>query len=409
MSRTLSALVVFTLAMLSAACENKVASSSAEEPDNTQPTAEAKPATQTTPTDQGTPPQPQRQRGRAIATETRPDHFPHRIWAACGFEARTHNYGWFAGEETDNIPSYPGNSHARRAEGPYKNHAARMVGINPVPGPRMGTNNFMYCRYYLKGTDKATFQHYSLSVSDNYHIRVSGLTEGQWSEVTLNFTRDARRNDGADKPFQKGERMDDLKIFLGKPGDGNDYEMIIDDVIFFSDEPGIEPETEPFPRRVLFLAAFDTGIDEKSLPVYYPGDFRIVRSGPGGSYWGVVRAPQAGEGETTKTLRLDMKPSRPAGPNTKLRFRVFLQNADAVTVTLHDKSAEKDIAVDVPVGKQGQWLTKYVTFSAAGKTADRKDLPVGNALDALRFTVPADATLYVDEVVLYDAYPDTPE
>ena len=44
-----------------------------------------------------------------------------------------------------------------------------------------------------------------VSVEDNNHIGVSGLTEGTWSEVTLNFTRDAARNDGSAKAFQKGE------------------------------------------------------------------------------------------------------------------------------------------------------------------------------------------------------------
>jgi hypothetical protein len=34
----------------------------------------------------------------------------------------------------------------------------------------------------------------------------------------------------------------------------------------------LPPEKEPFPNRVIFLAAFDTGPKEK----YWPGDFEIV-------------------------------------------------------------------------------------------------------------------------------------
>ena len=33
----------------------------------------------------------------------------------------------------------------------------------------------------------------------------------------MNFTRDAARNDGSKEAFVKGERMDDLKVFVGKP------------------------------------------------------------------------------------------------------------------------------------------------------------------------------------------------
>src|SRR5215213_6827628 len=132
--------------------------------------------------------------GTAAATETRPDHFPHRIWAACDFEAATPDYSWFGPKEAKNIPKYPGNATALGVkEKPYKDFSALMTGINPVPGPMMGALNKMYCRYYLKGATEATFQHFSLTVEDNNHIKVSGLTEGKWSEVTLDFTRDAAR------------------------------------------------------------------------------------------------------------------------------------------------------------------------------------------------------------------------
>ena len=52
--------------------------------------------------------------------------------------------------------------------------------------------------------------------NDNTHIIVSGLTEGRWAEVTMNFSRDGRRSDDTPGvPFKEGERMDDLKIFVG--------------------------------------------------------------------------------------------------------------------------------------------------------------------------------------------------
>src|SRR5688572_3461965 len=91
-----------------------------------------------------------------------PTNFPHRIWAACDFEERTPDYAWFGPAETNNIPKYPGNRTALGvSERPYKNFSAVMTGINPVPGPRMGKENWLFARYYLKGGTEATFQHFS--------------------------------------------------------------------------------------------------------------------------------------------------------------------------------------------------------------------------------------------------------
>src|SRR6185369_4379206 len=145
-------------------------------------------------------------RGTATAEIRRPATFPHRIWAACDFEGRTPDYGWFGLPDTNNVPRYPGNRTALRAgERPYQAVSAVMAGINPVPGPRMGKANGLFLRYFLTGGTQATFQHFSLTHEDNWHIVVDGLAQGRWDEVTLNFTRDARRNDGGPDPFGDGE------------------------------------------------------------------------------------------------------------------------------------------------------------------------------------------------------------
>src|SRR6516225_3995851 len=87
-----------------------------------------------------------RKRGRATVEVTRPKYFPHRIWAACDFEGQTPDYAWFGPAETKNIPIYPGNFTALGVkEKPYRNFSALMTGFNPVPGPRMGRENKMYC------------------------------------------------------------------------------------------------------------------------------------------------------------------------------------------------------------------------------------------------------------------------
>jgi hypothetical protein len=347
-----------------------------------------------------------KQRGIVKADGRRPRSFPHRIWAACDFEGRTPDYAWFGPPETNNIPRYPGNFTALGAKGkPYQKISAVMTGINPVPGPRMGKVNQLYLRYFLRGTTEATFQYFSLSREDNNHIRVTGLTEGNWSELTLNFTRDARRNDGSAEPFAEGERMDDFKVLVGKPGDGKDYQLLLDDIIFFADDPVLPAETEPFPNRVIFLAAFDTGEKEK----YWPGAFEIVEKGlPADSYWRVAKAVPRKDGKGL-WARLKIEPPRPVGAHTKLRFRYHLTGASAIMVQVFDATDADNRHINLRGLKKGAWHTVYVDFTKDGKRNDGKDTPfaAGHKVDDLFFFVePAGSgptQLLIDEVVLYDA------
>jgi hypothetical protein len=353
-------------------------------------------------------PRQPRRRGLAAAEHGRPKHFPHRIWAFSGFEARPPSFGWFGATERNNIPDYPGNTAARRGT-PLKKWAALKTGMNPVPGPRMGAVNKLYVRYYLKGTDAARFQHYSLSSGDNCNVLVSGLEQGEWAETVMNFTRDSRRNDGSPGAFKKGERMDDLQVYVGKPGTGKKYEIIIDDAIFFAEEPGAPPEPEPFPRRVIFLAAFDTGIGGKAKKTFYPGSFAAVHGGqaPADSYWAVAKAVKQDpkDKRPVLTVSLDMNPARPVGPNTRARFRYWVSGAETIQVSLSDDTAKESHAVKVEGCEQKKWATQYVKFSAGERTPDGRKLPVGTKLGRIAFQVPykPGAELYVDEVVVYDA------
>ncbi len=349
-------------------------------------------------------------RGFATAKVERPAHFPHRIWAFSGFESRPDNFGWFGAAETKNILKYPGNTAARRGT-PQKKWSALKTGMNPVPGPRMGKLNKLYIRYYLKGTDTVRFQHYSLSSGDNCNILVSGLEQGRWAETVLNFTRDSRRNDGSPGAFKEGERMDDLQVYVGKPADGKQYEIIIDDAILFAEAPGAPPADEPFPSRVVFLAAFDTGIDARSRPRYWPGQLEIASGAkaPRGSYWAVARAVPAAGGKESHVL-LEMKPPRPVGAVTKLRFRYWVEGAKRMKVVLHDATAKALCAIDLEDIAQKNWTTRHLDFSKDAKVrkakAAGKPLAVGNKVDSLSFIVAGSGQkvrLFVDEVVLYDA------
>jgi hypothetical protein len=351
-------------------------------------------------------------RGTAVADAARPSYFPHRIWTACDFESQTPDYAWFGPKEAGNIPKYPGNATALGVkQKPYGNVSALMTGINPVPGPMMGALNKMYCRYFLKGTDEAIFQHFSLSVNDNHHIRVSGLTQGKWSELTLNFTRDAARNDGSAKAFQRGERMDDLKVFVGRPKDGKDYELVLDDIIFFDDDPDMPRALEPFPNRVLFQASFDTGIDAKSKPKYWPGAFDVVtksKGAPDDSYWGVAQSVPHKETKG-QWIRLEVKPPRPVGASTKLRFRYYLTGADAMTVQMFDVADGDNRHISMKNVRTGAWQWAILDFTKDAKHNDGAASPfaAGHPVDDIFFFVQPqgdqEPRLFVDEVTLFDA------
>jgi len=344
-------------------------------------------------------------RGIARADTARPARFPHRIWAACDFEGQTPDYGWFGSKETGDIPKYPGNETALRGEA-VKDAFAYQAGINPVPGPRMGKQNGLYLRYRLKGTDTAQFQHFNLSKEDNHHIVVSGLAEGKWAEVALDFTGKSRRNDGSAGAMVEGDRMDDLKVFLGKAGDGKPYELLLDDVIFFANDPALPPETEPFPNRVILLAAFDTGEKEK----YWPGDFEIVEGAkaPAGTYWRAAMAVPRKDAKG-KWIRIQITPPRPVGETTRLRFRAHATDLTSLIVQIFDLTAMDNRHVVLRDLKQGEWTTAQVDFTRDARRNDGSDGPftAGNKVDDLFFflePIPGkEADLVIDEVVLYDA------
>jgi hypothetical protein len=351
--------------------------------------------------------------------DSRPKSFPHRIWAAADFESgQPPDYAWFGHPEATNIPKYPGNATALASQ--PSQYAAREVGMNPVPGPRMGHINHLYCRYHLAGADEAIFQYFSLTREDNNHIRATGLAQNRWAQITLNFTRDALRNDGGPEPFKSGERMDDLKILLGRRSDARPIEMLIDDVIFFSQDPQLPAEKEPFPNRVIYLAAFDTGTSEQNPPErqrthgrykYWPGELEIVSKEqdlPPDSYWAAAKAVPRKDGKG-KWIRLMIDPPKPVGAHTKLRFRYHLTGATELTPQIFDATDSDNRHVVLTNLKQNQWTTQYVDFTKDGIKNDGRQTPFapGHTVDDLFFFVtPAgdpEVNLLIDEVVLYDA------
>lgn len=334
------------------------------------------------------------------ADAKRPVTFPHRIWAACDFEGRTPDYAWFGAPETNDIPKYAGNRTALRATAaPYEKVAAIMAGINPVPGPRMGKENSLFIRYFLVGDAKAQFQHFSLTSEDNWHVIKDGLTTNAWDETTINFTRDAKRNDGSSRGFGEGERMDDFKMFAGRPDEASRYKLLIDDVIFFANDPALPPEPEPFPKRVILLAGFDTGEKDK----YWPGDFTIEENPPTGAYWRAAKSvprPNA-----TPFVRVGIEPPRPVGARTKIRFRYHVNGATSLTVQIFDATVQDNRHVRLENLQTGVWMTKYLDFSRDSRRNDgtqNSSFSAGNLVDDLFFFLEGPnaqaATFYIDEV-----------
>lgn len=56
--------------------------------------------------------------------------------------------------------------------------------------------------------------------------------QNQWTTQYLDFTRDAKRNDGGSTPFAAGHVVDDLFFFV-KPDGDKPVNFFIDDVVLF--------------------------------------------------------------------------------------------------------------------------------------------------------------------------------
>ena len=77
-----------------------------------------------------------------------------------------------------------------------------------------------------------TVQVFDVNDQDNRHIRMKGLKEGVWQWAILDFTKDAKRNDGKETPFAAGHKVDDI-FFMVKPQGDKDVHLYVDEVTLF--------------------------------------------------------------------------------------------------------------------------------------------------------------------------------
>jgi hypothetical protein len=98
------------------------------------------------------------------------------------------------------------------------------------------------------------------------------------------------------------------------------------------------------------------------------------------------------------------------GAHTKLRYRYHLTGASAMTVQIFDATVQDNRHIRLGQLKQGEWATQYLDFSRDSRRNDGTPgsaFTAGNLVDDLFFFIEGDdaktATLFVDEVVLFDA------
>lgn len=335
------------------------------------------------------------------AAADRPAHFPQRIWGSCDFELSRKDVVWIGHLETENIPSYPGNRAALKARALGTGARQKYLAIKPVSYPRMGEKNLVYFRYFLNGARSLTLQLFNLDRNDIHHVRVTGLTEGEWSEATVDFSRAGVR------PARAGERMNDLVVIVEPEGEAEECELVVDDVILFSNDNEDAPiEEEPFPRRVISVLGFDP-VEE-----YHPWthtDYQIIRKGDHlENDWGVCSALPK-EGEQFKRIRLIIDPPQAVGATTRLRFRYYVKGAARVQAMIFDLTDRdnRHIVLENPV--QGAWHRATLDFTADGIKNNGNQTPFepGSLVDDIFFLAwPAQGEqveLLVDDLVLYDA------
>lgn len=263
--------------------------------------------------------------------------FPARVHVAEDYETDIEKRWWLAGAVEGSIGHRVcrGTS-SKDFDDKMGDPAARYTAVifNPVPGPPMGPRTRLAFRYKLRGTDVLRVQLFSLS--NNYHrqLLLRGLPEDAWREAVVDMTR-LRRPDGSGGPLAENERIDDIQFYVNPSA-----ELWIDDILLYDAGSG----AEPFPRRVVFTAGFDTGTQGKE----WPGDFEIVPHEKPRS-WKFARARNG-------RLRVDLRGERRCGNG---RLRVLARRRGAAQLAIGSSTLKLD-------GPLGEWALHDLPFVSSG-------------------------------------------
>lgn len=294
----------------------------------------------------------------------------------------------------------------------------KAVVFNPVPGPPMGDRPRLRFRCRLHGTDSLRVQIFSLS--NGYHrcLTLRDLPEDRWSDVTVDMTR-ARRPDGTGGPLARDERIDDVQFYVDPRAD-----LWIDRFVLY--DASNAGDAEPFPERILFTGWFDTGEQGRE----WPGDFEIVPHGAPLT-WDAARSVLDSSTERP-WIRLDLRGPRRLGETTRLRFRYRIEGGDRIDVELGEsesgfrlagvlrdleterwRDASLDFRLkldpsgdgDVEEGTDGGGEKKDGERTEGTGDEESSRTPAEAHASEIRFRLPAGATLWIDDVLLYEPRP----
>src|SRR6185436_759849 len=115
---------------------------------------------------------------------------------------------------------------------PHKETAGKWIRLEIKPPRPVGEHTRLRFRYFLTGASTLTAQLFDATDGDNRHIQLKGLKTGAWQWGILDFTKDARRNDGSETPFAAGHKVDDLFFFV-KPEAAEEVQLYMDEVTLF--------------------------------------------------------------------------------------------------------------------------------------------------------------------------------
>jgi hypothetical protein len=260
------------------------------------------------------------------------------------------------------------------------------VVFNPVPGPTMRGKTHLSFRYFLKGTDTLRVQLYSLS--NGYHrcLMLTGLPQGKWMDGNVDMTQ-IRKPDGTGGPLSANERIDDIQFYCDPRA-----ELLIDDIVLY--DAADEKETRPFPKRFLFTGWFDSGKQGKE----WPGSFEIDQKN--GYFWHAAKSvPNPNPGfPDVAWIDVDLRGDRPIGAATHLSFRYKLERTNSIILTLTSPTQKKEATITLNGLAKGEWAQTTVDVDAM---APRK-LQKGDSIRRVSFFVPRKATLWIDDLLLYE-------
>jgi inosine-uridine nucleoside N-ribohydrolase len=315
--------------------------------------------------------------------------FPNRVHAFEDYDTDIEKRWWMSGKpETKDVP--PGGRRACRAvltqdfddrQGDMKT-MYRAVIFNPVPGPPMGKNTRLSFRYKLHGSDRLRVQLYSLTNGYHRYLSLADLPADRWSAATVDMTQ-MRRPDGSGGPLSENERIDDIQFYVDPRA-----ELLIDDIVLYDAAP--PGEKRPFPQRLLFTGWFDTGKQGQE----WPGDFEIVPHEKPRTWKAARSVTNAKTGDPW--IRLSLRGERRLGAVTELFFRYQLTGADHLRVELVNGKTGVVQAGEVKDLNRDGWSEVTVPFrEPRAATADVH-------VDEVRFLLPRDVRLLVDDVLLYE-------